>query len=46
MDMKQKLEVECARREELEKELQALSLQHRAEKEEVVFYILSFVVCY
>jgi len=35
MDMKQKLEAERARREKLEMDLQALSLQHQAEKEVV-----------
>lgn len=45
MEMKQKLEAECARREKLEKELQALSLQHQSEKEEVVLCILSIISC-
>ena len=29
MDLKQKLDAECARREKLEKELQSLSLEHQ-----------------
>lgn len=36
LDMKLQLEAECARREQLEKELEALS-SHQSEKAEVLF---------